>query len=99
MFFKKTGNMTQVPSAVMHLIEPTTLPNIVHAFASTVLVHMLLQAQSLGTSSSPLAPVRYPKLGAVGRLHTDQTHAVIPQVSQVSWDKQCCESLDYTTSA
>ena len=28
MFFKKTGNMTQVPSAVMHLIEPTTLPNI-----------------------------------------------------------------------
>ena len=28
MFFKKTGNMTQVPGAVMHLIEPTTLPNI-----------------------------------------------------------------------
>ena len=27
MFFKKTGNMTQVPGAVMHLIEPTTLPN------------------------------------------------------------------------
>ena len=26
--FKKTGNMTQVPGAVMHLIEPTTLPNI-----------------------------------------------------------------------
>ena len=28
MFFKKTGNMTQVPGAVMHLIELTTLPNI-----------------------------------------------------------------------
>ena len=27
MFFKKTGNITQVPGAVMHLIEPTTLPN------------------------------------------------------------------------
>ena len=27
MFFKKTGNMTQVPGAVMHLIEPTSLPN------------------------------------------------------------------------
>ena len=27
MFFKKTGNMTQVPSAVMHFIELTTLPN------------------------------------------------------------------------
>ena len=27
MFFKKTGNMTQVPSAVIHLTEPTTLPN------------------------------------------------------------------------
>ena len=27
MFFKKTGNMTQVPGAVMHLTEPTTLPN------------------------------------------------------------------------
>ena len=28
MFFKKTGNMTQVPGAVIHLIELTTLPNI-----------------------------------------------------------------------
>ena len=27
MFFKKTGNMTQVPSAVMYLIEPTSLLN------------------------------------------------------------------------
>ena len=27
MFFKKTGNMTQVPGTVMHLIELTTLPN------------------------------------------------------------------------
>ena len=27
MFFKKTGNMTQVPGAVMHLTELTTLPN------------------------------------------------------------------------
>ena len=27
MFFKKTGNMTQVPGTVMHLIEPTSLPN------------------------------------------------------------------------
>ena len=28
MFFKKIGNMTQVPGAVIHLIELTTLPNI-----------------------------------------------------------------------
>ena len=27
MFFKKTGNITQVPGTVMHLIEPTSLPN------------------------------------------------------------------------
>ena len=45
MFFKKTGNMTQVPGAVMHLIEPTTLPNILHIFI-TLYMKACYQLQS-----------------------------------------------------
>ena len=54
MFFKKTGNMTQVPGAVMHLIEPTILPNThkspqvgTHSFEDISLLWTLLLSRAI----------------------------------------------------